>query len=194
MKTVFEKTISEIIINKSKFIAITENINDAEDAVEKINHYKNKYKGATHYCYGYITTNSEKCSDDKEPAGTAGIPILNVLKRHDLTNVLGLVVRYYGGIKLGSGGLLRAYTTSISTALEQAKICSLEKGYYIKISLNYENIKIVDKILNNYDVTKSYDDIIIYQFQITEKQYLKIMPILSMYVLVNEKKPILIKV
>ena len=80
---------------------------------------KKEYKDSTHICYAYIINSSEKCSDDGEPNGTAGLPILNILKKNNLTNVLAIVIRYFGGIKLGAGGLLRAYSDAANKAVSQ---------------------------------------------------------------------------
>ena len=85
MQTIKENVTNEIIINKSKFITEIQKINNIEEINEKLKQIKQKYKDATHYCYGYIINGKEKCSDDGEPTGTAGIPILNVLKQNNLT-------------------------------------------------------------------------------------------------------------
>lgn len=103
----------ELIINKSRFIALKyelESIDDVKLILEKL---KKEHKKATHICYAYVYKKdivSEKCCDDGEPNGTAGYPILNVIKKKNLTNIMVVVVRYFGGIKLGAGGLTRAYT------------------------------------------------------------------------------------
>ena len=112
MKTVKKEVTNEIIINKSKFITIIIPLTTIEQIDDILKNIKNKYKDATHYCYGYVINGKEKMSDDGEPSGTAGMPILNVIKKHDLTNVICIVVRYFGGIKLGAGGLTRAYSNS----------------------------------------------------------------------------------
>ena len=116
MKTVIDN-INEIIINKSRFICLTCNIADVNEVNKKLEEIKNKYKDATHYCYAYIIGGMEKANDDGEPSGTAGVPILNVLQKEGLKNVLCVVVRYFGGIKLGAGGLTRAYTKAASGVL-----------------------------------------------------------------------------
>ena len=103
----------ELEINKSKFIAIKKDLTSLDEVKPFLLELKKEYKKATHICYAYVYKGevvSEKCSDDGEPSGTAGYPILNVIKKKNLTNVLVAVVRYFGGIKLGAGGLTRAYT------------------------------------------------------------------------------------
>ena len=89
---------------------------------------KNKYKDATHICFSYIINNTKRFSDDNEPSGTAGIPILNVLENNNLNYVLCCVVRYFGGIKLGAGGLLRAYSNSAKECLNKAVLTNIVIG------------------------------------------------------------------
>lgn len=170
MKSIQKEITSEIIINKSRFITILTNINDIDKVKEKLEKIKKQYKDATHYCYAYIINNHEKCSDNGEPSGTAGMPILNVLKQNDLTNILCIVIRYFGGIKLGAGGLIRAYSTSASVALNKATITNLVNGYNITIEFSYNNLKQIDYLLKNIDIKKDYQKNIIYTFNITEEK------------------------
>lgn len=171
MKSIKEKVTNEIIINKSRFITILTNINDIDKIKEKLENIKKQYKDATHYCYAYIINNHEKCSDNGEPSGTAGMPILNVLKQNDLTNVLCVVIRYFGGIKLGAGGLIRAYSSSASEALNKATITTLVNGYNITIEFSYDNLKQIDYLLKNINIKKDYQTNITYNFNITETKF-----------------------
>lgn len=171
MKSIKEKVTNEIIINKSRFITILTNINGIDKAKEKLENIKKQYKDATHYCYAYIINNHEKCSDNGEPSGTAGMPILNVLKQNDLTNVLCVVIRYFGGIKLGAGGLIRAYSSSASEALNKATITTLVNGYNITIEFSYDNLKQIDYLLKNINIKKDYQTNITYNFNITETKF-----------------------
>ena len=110
----------ELEINKSKFLAYKLELNSTEQVKPFIENLKKEHKKARHFCYAYVFNReivSEKCSDDGEPGGTAGYPILNVIKKKNLTNVLVAVVRYFGGIKLGAGGLTRAYTKACAGVL-----------------------------------------------------------------------------
>jgi len=110
----------ELIINKSRFIAYKLDLTSLEQVKPFLLELKKEHKKANHVCYAYVYKNkvvSEKCSDDGEPGGTAGYPILNVIKKKNLTNVLVAVVRYFGGIKLGAGGLTRAYTKACAGVL-----------------------------------------------------------------------------
>lgn len=110
----------ELIINKSRFVSYKFEINSLDEVKSILDELKKEHKKCTHICYAYVYSRevvSEKCSDDGEPNGTAGYPILNVVKKKNLTNVLVVVVRYFGGIKLGAGGLTRAYTKSAASVL-----------------------------------------------------------------------------
>ena len=174
MKSIQKEITNEIIINKSRFITILTNINDIDKIKEKLENIKKQYKDATHYCYAYIINNHEKCSDNGEPSGTAGMPILNVLKQNDLTNVLCVVIRYFGGIKLGAGGLIRAYSSSASEALNKATITTLVNGYNITIEFSYDNLKQIDYLLKNINIKKDYQTNITYNFNITETKFYQI--------------------
>ena len=119
-----QKTIYQLEINKSNFIAILYPLNLQEDIAFYIEQSKTDYPKANHYCSASFfgeTKEHATASDDGEPSRTAGIPILEVLKHHEVTNILCVVVRYFGGIKLGSGGLVRAYTKACAEAMKSAK-------------------------------------------------------------------------
>lgn len=109
---------NEIIIKKSRFITKLYYIEDVNNVNNIINELKKEYKKCTHICYSYIIGPNAKAVDDGEPSGTAGKPILNVLQKKNMTNVLCVVIRYFGGIKLGAGGLVRAYTRSASEVIK----------------------------------------------------------------------------
>lgn len=111
----------ELVIKKSKFISYKYEINSLQEVKEILQKLKKDHKKANHICYAYIYNKeivSEKCSDDGEPNRTAGYPILQVMKKKNLTNTLVAVVRYFGGIKLGAGGLTRAYTNATTEVLK----------------------------------------------------------------------------
>lgn len=190
MKSIQKKITNEIIINKSKFITILTNINDIDKIKEELENIKKTYKDATHYCFAYIINNHEKCSDNGEPSGTAGMPILNVLKQNNLTNILCVVIRYFGGIKLGAGGLIRAYSSSASEALNKANIVNLVKGYKIIIEFSYNNIKQIDYLLKNIQIKKDYSNNITYTFNIKEEKLNKIENELSKFSKIKLKEQI----
>lgn len=168
MKSVIDNKI-ETIIKKSKFITLTYNIDSIENVKNKLNELNEEYKDATHVCYAYIVNNEEKCSDNGEPSGTAGLPILNVLKKEKLNNVLCVVVRYFGGIKLGAGGLVRAYSKACKESLN---IIELKKGYLIKITFDYINENKINYLLNNSNIIeKEFNDKISYLVKLKEEDY-----------------------
>jgi uncharacterized YigZ family protein len=157
-----------IIINKSKFITNIFYINNLNDINIYLNKIKEKYKDATHHCYAYIINNTKRFNDDGEPNGTAGMPILDCLEKNKLNHTLCIVTRYFGGIKLGAGGLVRAYSNSISNALKNSKFFKLKDGYKIKITFEYNNSKQVDNLVKDYEITKKeYGKVITYELLIT---------------------------
>ena len=175
MKTIKKNVTNEIIINKSRFITKLIKINNEEEVREKLALLKREYKDATHYCYAYITGNIKRFNDDGEPSGTAGIPILNVLENNNLTNILGVVIRYFGGIKLGAGGLVRAYTKAITECLNHIEIVNLTNGINFKIEFTYDFVKKIDNILKNQKITyKEYDNNIIYECSLTKDNFEKL--------------------
>ena len=150
MKSINKNVVNEIIINKSMFITKLIKINNEDEIKIKLDYIQKEYKDAHHYCYAYITGNTKRFNDDGEPSGTAGMPILNVLENNNLTNILCVVIRYFGGIKLGAGGLVRAYTKAVTEALNNAKIINLTDGFSINLEFDYNKIKIIDNIFVRY--------------------------------------------
>lgn len=172
MFTIKENLKNEIIINKSKFITILFNVDNVNKISTILKDLKSKHKGATHYCYAYIIGNIKRFNDDGEPSHTAGMPILNVLENKKLNNILAVVIRYFGGIKLGAGGLVRAYTNSVSKAIEKADIIPIKKEMKTKIEFNYENIDNINYILKDFKITyKEFDKNVIYEFLYDEGKY-----------------------
>ena len=151
-KTLHDFGSDEIIIEKSTFIGYAKPIKTEEEAIEFINEIKKKHKDARHNVWAYTvgpTMNIQRYSDDGEPQGTAGIPTLEVIKKEDLRDVVVVVTRYFGGIKLGAGGLVRAYTKGAKIGLDAAKI--IEKVMYkeVKISIDYNQLgKIQNELMN----------------------------------------------
>lgn len=111
---------AEIEIRKSRFIALAVPVADREAAMAVVQDLRTQHPAATHVCWALLAGGQSGMSDDGEPSGTAGRPILEVLRHHDLDGVLAAVVRYFGGVKLGAGGLVRAYTDAIAVALKDA--------------------------------------------------------------------------
>lgn len=168
IKNNIENTIE---IKKSKFITKLYKVNNVTEVNNILDSLNKEYNDANHVCYGYIVDSSEKCSDNGEPSGTAGMPILNVLKKKELSNILAVVIRYFGGIKLGAGGLVRAYSNSITEAINLTSKIELTLGYLIELEFSYDQIKLVDYILNDKTIIKKeYNDNVIYQFYLNENE------------------------
>ncbi len=166
-----ENTISSIEIKKSKFIALAIKINDIKEINNILDEIKKEYKGATHYCYAYKLLSSEKFSDDKEPSGTAGLPILEIIKLKNLTNILIVVIRYFGGIKLGSGNLIRAYRNVTLESINKAELIPYIKTKQINISFKYENEKLLKKLEKEYElINKEYNNTIDCIFKVPIEQ------------------------
>lgn len=171
MNSIKETKENTIVIKKSKFITKLYKVDSLGDINNILNKLKIEYKDSTHICFAYIINGIEKCSDDGEPSGTAGIPILNILRKNNLTNILVVVIRYFGGIKLGAGGLVRAYSNSVLEALKLTEIIELTDGYLIEIEFSYNQVKLVDYILNNkMIISKEYNDNIIYKFYLSKEE------------------------
>ena len=130
--TIKENTTEEITEKKSKFIANFIKVENKEEAEEKIKEIKKKYHDARHNCIAYRVIENgkliERASDDGEPSGTAGGPMLNILQKNNLCNVLVVVTRYFGGILLGTGGLVRAYSEATTKAIEKAEKVTKTSG------------------------------------------------------------------
>ena len=146
--TIEENVQTEFTEKKSKFIANLFYVENLEEAEELIKQTRKKYFDAKHNCIAYrIIENGqmiEKSSDDGEPSGTAGQPMLSILQKNNLANILIIVTRYFGGILLGTGGLVRAYSNSLLNAIETAKKVTKCKGQELKVKIDYnesENFK-----------------------------------------------------
>lgn len=171
MYSIKESIENTIIIKKSKFITKLIKVNNRDEINKSLEETKKEFKDSTHICYAYIVNGQEKCVDDGEPSGTAGLPILNILKKNNLTNVLAIVIRYFGGIKLGAGGLVRAYSNSVNDTLKLTEIIELEEGYLVELEFSYDQVKLVDYILNNKTIiNKEYNDNIVYSFYLNKDE------------------------
>lgn len=142
-RTINENVVSEITEKKSRFIASLFKINSAEEAEDIIKQMKKKYHDARHNCYAYSVVQDDgiytKFSDDGEPSGTAGAPMLNILTSNNISNVLVVVTRYFGGILLGTGGLVRAYTEATQSAINKTQIINQKQGVRVKIVISYSD-------------------------------------------------------
>ena len=160
----------EYIIKNSKFISLIFRVYDKEDVNNYLNNIKKDYPNATHYCYGYIIDNDIKMNDDGEPTGTAGNPILKQIQNNNLNYTLIIVIRYFGGIKLGVGPLTRTYAKVAREVIDKDNIIELVKGYDIDITFNYNDIKNIDYLLNNSKIiNKNFDNNITYNVHVTKE-------------------------
>lgn len=193
MKTIKYNITHEYIVQKSKFISMLYQVNNEEEVINILNKLKLEYKDATHICYAYIINNIKRFQDDGEPSGTAGMPILNVLENQKLNLILAVVIRYFGGIKLGAGGLVRAYTTSVVEALENQDLGEIVSGYKITITFQYNNSKFIDNTLKNYQmINKEFNSEITYVVNIPKTEYIKIENIIKNNVHGIKKEDILL--
>lgn len=178
-----EKEINEELVEKkSKFIADLFPVQNQEEAESKIKEIKKKYHDAKHHCFAYITFDDEnkkleRCSDDGEPSGTAGAPMLELLRGKMLCNVLIVVTRYFGGILLGTGGLVRAYAGATKLALEQAILIQKQEGKALEVVLEYgqiENFKYYCRKNTINIIKEEYSDNVIFFIELTNENFEKI--------------------
>jgi len=179
MRYIKELITHQIEIDKSKFIGVLIPISHEKDVDLNLNIVKDMFPKANHYCYAAIygeLATYAKMSDDGEPSRTAGAPIMEVLKHHDLNNVLCVVVRYFGGIKLGQGGLVRAYTKATSEVLKQTDVYQKEIHPIYEIIFDYPMIHTVDNILSEAIMVKSktFLDVVTYEVVISDETYQKV--------------------
>lgn len=173
-KTIKDTVLNEIVINKSRFITFVFPINSLDEIKNIISSMRKQYYDATHIVYAYILKETEKSSDDKEPKGTAGRVMMDILHKMELDNVLSLTVRYFGGIKLGKGGLVRAYSSTLSDALLKAQFIFLKKTVLFSFSLSYQDASRFDKIMDNpISIEKEYQDNVVYTLRVHQDDYLK---------------------
>lgn len=168
MYTINKNIEHEIIIKNSRFITILIKINNKEDITKNLEKCKINYPRATHYCYAYkIGETIKKASDDGEPSGTAGLPMQNVLDKENITNILVIVIRYFGGIKLGAGGLIRAYTKSVKDALNEIEKKELVPAILCEITFPYTKEQELKKEIKEENIiSKTYLENITYQMKI----------------------------
>ena len=146
---------SEIVVTKSRFIGNLVSVSSASEAEEFITSIRKKYNDARHNCWAYIVMDGDmiinKCSDDGEPSGTAGRPILSIMEGAGLVNAVCTVTRYFGGVLLGTGGLVRAYSDAASQALENADVSPIRRGQYITFTCEYQDEGGIRRLLESED-------------------------------------------
>ena len=179
-KSIKENATAEVVEKKSKFIANVFYIESKEEAEEIIKNINKKYHDARHNCYAYrvITSDGiiEKASDDGEPSGTAGAPMLTILSKNNLANVLVVVTRYFGGILLGTGGLVKAYSEACSLGLEKSNIVEKNIAQVYRMEISYPDIDKFKYFAKNNEILiikEEYLENVILEIGIKEKNILE---------------------
>lgn len=173
--TVSEPVRASFTEKRSEFICYLAPVKTSDEAVDFINSVRSEHRKAKHNVYAYILRNDNisRYSDDGEPQGTAGVPVLDVLKKRGLTDVCAVVTRYFGGILLGGGGLVRAYSHAVSIACDSAKIMNMCMCHRLKIKTDYGMYGKISHILPVFDtITVSSDfgsDVILEILVLNEK-------------------------
>ena len=175
MKYIDEVQTNEIVILKSKFIASIYPVSSIEDVNTILSSTRKKYYDASHNCYAYILGDNmeiQKASDDGEPQKTAGFPMLDVLKKNEITNVLCIVTRYFGGTLLGAGGLIRAYSESVSEVLKKVRLSIKKALSSIIIKLDYSSYNnLISNITNIKIIDTSFDSLVTLKIAFDENNY-----------------------
>lgn len=150
LRTVYQGGVGEIVEKKSRFIATVRLVESEEEALEVLEAARKKYWDATHNCFAYVIgerRETVRCSDDGEPSGTAGRPMLDVLLGEEITNVIVIVTRYFGGTLLGTGGLVRAYSKAVQEGLANSRIIDKKYGVRMEIQSDYNGIGKIQYLL-----------------------------------------------
>ena len=159
IKRISEPSKIEYIEKRSEFIGFSTFVKNEEEALEIIKQKKKEYQDATHNVYAYVIgENIARYSDDNEPQGTAGMPVLNAIRMSGISDVLVVVTRYFGGILLGAGGLVRAYSTAASMSLNSAKTVIYEDYDVYEIKCSYSDYGKITTLLQQYDVIMDSTD------------------------------------
>ena len=162
MRTINKDSKVTIEITKSIFHSIMRHVDNVDDAKAFFQEIRDEYPNATHYCTAYVIGKNGEYghyNDDGEPSGTAGMPMFDVLRKNDLTNIAVVVVRYFGGIKLGAGGLVRAYSKSVSENLRVAEVIDIIEYKFIKLSFDYSLLKLIERNLEDAEIVSRHFDL-----------------------------------
>ncbi len=184
-KSVHKLGRDEVVINKSRFIGTAVPVENEEQAIEFINEMRKEFRDASSSCYAYVigeNKNIQRYSDDGEPSGTAGMPILNVINQENLVNTAVVVTRYYGGVLLGAGGLVRAFTKGCKIALDSAIIVDRSLYYDVSFDLDYTLLgKMENELLKNNFIVKDkvYSDHVGFKLIVKEGETDKIINLVN---------------
>ena len=172
MKRIHKAFSHEIEINRSTFICYLQRVTTEEEAKDYLKEIKKLHPKATHHCYAYhIDDTLQRSNDDGEPAGTAGIPILEVLHKSEVELIMAIVVRYFGGVLLGAGGLVRAYSKAVSEALSLTTLYEVQTINRYKITFPYEYINKIEHLLKEEVIEeKDYQEMVAFQYLSNDEQ------------------------
>lgn len=165
-RTIKEQAVVEQVIEKSRFIAHIKPVESREEAETFLAEIRKAHRGATHNVPAYVLGEHKEiqwASDDGEPSGTSGAPILQLLLKEQVTNLVVVVTRYFGGVKLGTGGLVRAYTGSAKLALAKAGICQIEEVDLLRLRVDYSYLRVLQNRSENGDFTiqdQQFEDLV----------------------------------
>ena len=180
MKIVYSGGEAEIIEKKSRFIATVKPVESEEEALEFIAALKKKYWNATHHCSAFVVGERQelqRCSDDGEPQGTAGRPMLDVLLGEEVHNVAVVVTRYFGGTLLGTGGLVRAYSKAVQEGLKNSCVIEKKTGFLLKIKTDYNGIGKIQYLLGQrglHITASDYTDVVVVETLVPEEEISKL--------------------
>lgn len=168
-----------LVVQKSRFIAFAAQVSSSAEAQALIKSVA--LPDATHHCYAYVTIDGQKSNDNGEPAGTAGLPILQAIKNAQLTNVVVVVERYFGGIKLGTGGLARAYGQAASQVLSMVTPVLMRDCVMMSFDSTYEQQAVISKLIQTYgkEISVVYDDTVHWRVAIPEVNQIRLIDELS---------------
>lgn len=171
MYTIKKEISGELVVKSSKFICVLYHIEDIDDVENHLDYLRKKYKDATHICYAYRLENTEKFNDDGEPSGTAGFPMMSLLKKKNINNVLAVVIRYFGGTKLGAGGLIRTYQKAVSDTLANANLEEMVLFNYYDLTASYDDLKLLNTLTVDYVIIgKAFNRNIIYKIKVEQNK------------------------
>ena len=174
-KLVKNQARTETVINKSRFIGTSFSCSSEEEARKIVEQIRKEFSDATHNCYAFIFDtlgNGMRYSDDGEPQGTAGLPILEVIKNKGLVNTGVVITRYFGGVKLGAGGLVRAYAGAAADVLNNSEIVEMCEGVIFNVIVDYTLSNVIEKSFGNALIlSKEYSEVITYQLIVKKEQY-----------------------
>lgn len=183
--SVYGEATAEYVVKKSRFIASLKEVQTESEAGEYIAKLRKQYWDARHNCYAYqlgTTGLIQKSSDDGEPSGTAGKPMLEVLKKQGITNTVVIVTRYFGGIKLGASGLIRAYGHAVTLGLEAASIADYKPYDILTVSITYPFVSTIERLAQEYNfriAQRDFADTVTFTLEIPQDSLEKVKELLT---------------